>query len=217
MFRQEEEQEWLLDKYEYLFKTDCDVFLTDNLRGFEPNCVLLGHGGYMEHPEMRDEVTKNLARLFQKLGIADGGLNHVGASIFGPTHQVLPVVADHLALTRYLLETEWKSGDPGQWPGWYRGVASMYAIHLAVNKNLQARNVRLNALDSFCLDNKITRDVLHIHAWHCVVDFSKHKWFAGKYRAPEFKGIPKVAKDYCLCVASNSLDGLRKLVAFDPK
>jgi hypothetical protein len=66
-------------------------------------------------------------------------------------------------------------------------------------------------------DNKITRDVLHIHAWHCVVDFSKHKWFAGKYRAPEFKGIPKVAKDDCLCVASNSLDGLRKLVAFDPK
>jgi len=213
MFRQEGEQEWILDRYEHLFKTDCDVFLTANLRGLEPEQVLLGYGGYMEHPETRDEVLQNLVRIFTKLRISDGGLNHVGASIFGPARQVLPVVADHLALTRHLLDTEWKNGDPGKWPGWYRGVASMYAIHLAVNKNLQARNVRLNALDSFCLDNKITRDVLHIHAWHCVADFSKHKWFAGKYRPRSFSGIPEVAKDYCLCVASRSLEELRKLVA----
>jgi hypothetical protein len=211
MFRQEREQEWILDRYEHLFKTDCDVFLTANLRGLEPGQVLLGYGGYMEHPETHDEVVQNLVRIFKKLRISDGGLNHVGASIFGPARQVLPVVADHLALTRYLLDTEWKNGDPGKWPGWYRGVASMYAIHLAVNKNLQARNVRLNALDSFCLDNKITRDVLHIHAWHCVADFSKHKWFAGKYRPRSFSGIPEVAKDYCLCVASSSLEELRKL------
>ncbi|MCX6963522.1 MAG: DUF2827 family protein [Verrucomicrobia bacterium] len=213
MFRQEGEQEWLIDKYDYLLKTDCDVFLTANLRGLEPEQVLLGYGGYMEHPETRDEVVQNLVRIFKKLRISDGGLNHVGASIFGRTRDVLPVISDHLALTRRLLETEWKNGDPGKWPGWYRGVASMYAIHLAVNKNLQARDVRLNALDSFCLDNKITRDVLHIHAWHCVADFSKHKWFAGKYKPRSFSGIPDVAKDYCLCVASRSLEELRKLAA----
>lgn len=213
MFRQEGEQEWLIDKYDYLLKTDCDVFLTANLRGLEPEQVLLGYGGYMEHPETRDEVVQNLVRIFKKLRISDGGLNHVGASISGRTRDVLPVISDHLALTRRLLETEWKNGDPGKWPGWYRGVASMYAIHLAVNKNLQARDVRLNALDSFCLDNKITRDVLHIHAWHCVADFSKHKWFAGKYKPRSFSGIPEVAKDYCLCVASRSLEELRKLAA----
>ena len=213
MFRQGTETEWILEQYDYLLKTDCDVFLTANLRGLAPDQVLIGYGGYMEHAESRDEVAKNLARIARELRIPDAGLNHVGASIFGRTRDVLPVISDHFALTRRLLETEWKNGDPGKWPGWYRGVASMYAIHLAVNKSLQARDVRLNALDSFCLDNKITRDVLHIHAWHCVADFSKHKWFAGKYRPRSFSGIPEVAKDYCLCVASCSLEELRKLAA----
>ena len=211
MFRAGTEREWILDRYDYLLKTDCDVFLTANLRGLAPDQVLLGYGGYMEHTETRDEVAKNLARIARELRIPDAGLNHVGASIFGRTRDVVPVISDHFALTRRLLETEWKNGDPGRWPGWYRGVASMYAIHLAVNKNLQARNIRLNALDSFCLDNKISRDVLHIHAWHCVADFSKHKWFAGKYRPRSFSNIPDLAKDYCLCVASCSLEELRKL------
>lgn len=217
MFRHGSEREWLLDRYEFLLKTDCDVFLTSNLRGMEPDKVLLGYGGYMEAPETRAEVSNHLVRIAKDLGISACSLNHVGASIFGKTRDILPVILDHFTITRHLLETEWKNGSPGKWPGWFRGVASMYAIHLAVNKHLQARDVRLNALDSFCLNNKISKDVLHIHAWHCVEDFSKHKWFAGGYQPMSFTGIPETAKDYCLCVASNSLDGLRKLAVFDSK
>jgi hypothetical protein len=216
MFRHQTEKERILDQYEFLLKTDCDVFLTSNLRGLAPDKVLLGYGGYMEDLESRDEVTKNLSRLAKEYRISDCSLNHVGASIFGKTRDVLPVISDHLAMTRRLLETEWRSGNPGKWPGWYRGVASMYAIHLAVNKNLQARDVRLNALDSFCLDNKISKDVLHIHAWHCVADFSKHKWFAGKYKRPSISALPDKAKDYCLCVASHSLEELRDLAKSKP-
>jgi GT2 family glycosyltransferase len=208
MFRQQAEREWLLDRYDYLLKTDCDVFLTANLRGLKSNQVLIGYGAYMPHSHAGIEVAKNMSRIFKNLCIPDHGLNHVGASIFGRVQQVLPVVADHFAITRHLLETEWINGQTGPWPGWHRGVASMYAIHLAVNKNLQANEVRLNALDSFCVDNKITRDVVHIHAWQCDIPWSKLAFFRGEYSEwkVDFEEAFLNAANYCQWVANLSFD-----------
>ncbi|NBP59050.1 hypothetical protein EBU71_21375, partial [bacterium] len=35
-----------IKKYKYTLKTDCDVFLTANLRGYTPGQLLIGKGGY---------------------------------------------------------------------------------------------------------------------------------------------------------------------------
>ena len=38
-----------LKKYKFIFKTDCDVFLTENIKGYTPSKLLIGEGGYYSH------------------------------------------------------------------------------------------------------------------------------------------------------------------------
>jgi len=203
MFNDQSECDWIASKYDYILKTDSDVFLTKNMMGLKPDRVMIGMGGYMQNFE---EVSSNLSRISKKIGFRDAGLNHVGASIFGKSEIVIPLVKEHFILTKYILLTEFKD-NKGVWPGWSKGVSSMYAIHLAVNNKLSFMNTNLYSLDSLCRDNIIDMNTYHIHAWHGG-DFSKHKWFRGEYKKLESKTMPEVAKDYCLWVASNDLKDL---------
>lgn len=209
MFNSVAECEDVLSRYDYVMKTDCDVFLTANLLGHEPEMVMLGRGGYMTSGA--EEVLANISRIQASLGLKNNRHANVGASLFGPAAKVVKVVRAHFALTQHILKNEWPDGTVGNWPGWYKGVSSMYAIHLAVNHYLMSKEVRLNALDDLCCGNRITKDVLHIHAWHTDLDFSKHRWHAGGYAASEYSEIPSIASEYCLCVASTPLDRLLAL------
>jgi len=215
MFNDDVECERISQRYDYILKTDCDVFLTENMLGQEPDIIMIGRGGYMmREPE---EVMENLVRIQKKLNLNSNFSNHIGASIFGPTDKILKIVKYHFKVTEFILKTEWTDGNPGKWPGWYKGVASMYAIHLVVNHFLSGKEIRLYNLDDYCYDNKITKEVLHIHAWHTDNDFSKHKWYDGKYEKVNYCEIPKISKDFCLCVVSNTLDELQLLLDGKPK
>lgn len=210
MFRENEEIDWIINRYDYILKTDADVFLTKNLLGLNPERVMIGMGGYMSDCKT-EEVKDNLNRIAHNLKLNDNGINHVGASLFAASNVAIKIVKDHYQLTEHILRTEWDQGYSGKWPCWFRGVSSMYAIHLAVNHNLSSHHVNLWCLDSWCLNNKIDKSTYHIHAWHVNEDFSKHKWFDGKYEKLIVDEIPNVAKDYCLWIASNSLEDLLKI------
>jgi len=206
MFNDNSESEWIQSNYEYILKSDADVFLTKNMKGLIPDKTMIGFGGYMI--EGYEDVKKNIERLFLELKIKDKGINHVGASIFGKSKIVIPIVRDHFNVTKIILQKEWNNG-PGKWPGWFKGVSSMYAIHLVVNHYLNPMNVNMYSIDSLCLDNKITKSTYHIHAWHVNQDFSKHKWFLGNYTPVKYNSIPEIAKDYCLWIASNDINSLK--------
>jgi len=205
MFNNNEECIWIENNYTHILKTDCDVFLTKNLLGLSPEKILIGEGDYMG--QKTDEILTNLLRVKEKLGLNYNDLNHIGASVFGPTKYISQLIKHHYTLTEYILKTEFKE-NIGAWPGWYKGVASMYAIHLAVNDMFSRQHVKLYTLDEKCWGNEITKDVYHIHAWHSNIDFSKHKWFRGEYEKYVCDKIPTKAKDYCLWVVSNTLDEL---------
>ena len=87
----------------------------------------------------------------------------------------------------------------------------MYAIHLAVNHNLAAEHVNAWSLDTICGNNIIDNATYHIHAWHTKNDFSKHKWFRNEYKPLKTDQMPTIAKDYCLWIASNSVEDLLKV------
>lgn len=211
MFADKKEAQWICENYSYVLKSDADVFLTKNLKGYTPSKILIGEGGYFSMDEDEVEITqKNLRRIRKKLGLKDSGINHVGASIFGEVNIVVDVVNNHLKLTKYVLESEWQE-DKGKWPIWFRGVASMYAIHLVVNNMFTQQHIVPYALDYKCWSNSILSDTLHIHAWHTSLDFSKHRWFNGEYQKLECIEIPEIAKDYCLWIASNSLGEILKM------
>ena len=206
MFNDASEIEWISKKYDFLLKTDADVFLTENLLGLNPSKTIIGMGGYMQDCTS-EEVKLNLDRIRNNLNLNDSGINHIGASIFGKTDIVLTIVRNHFVVTKYILSNEWKDGN-GKWPCWFKGVCSMYAIHLVVNHFLNIQSINLWGLDDLCWQNDISKNTYHIHAWHSHEDFSKHKWFEGYYSKFNATTTPKIAKDYCLWIASNSLEEL---------
>ena len=211
MFNDPDEANWIIKNYTHILKTDADVFLTEHIKGLTPSKVLIGYGGYMGHsPEDRKEILGNLQKIRDDLKLQNNGMTNIGASIFAKTPLVVSTVRDHFILTKYILQTQWNKSE-GKWPGWFKGVSSMYAIDLVINNNIPTQLISLYTLDTQCWDNLIDSNTYHIHAWHGP-DFSKHKWFNGEYDKLESSEIPKVAKDYCLWIASNTLDELNNVI-----
>jgi len=201
-----------IQKYTHIMRTDCDVFLTQHLSGHAPNRVMLGTGGYIDNARNGHVTVENLNRLAKKMGLKSNYIFHIGASLFGPMKNILAATVRHFDFTREILASEWKEG-PGSWnDGWFSGVSSMYAIHLAVNSLFGKQSVTTCALDELCWETvKITKSVIHIHAWHSNDYFSKHAWFDGKYDKLMSDTVPENAAQYCHWVASSDLDHLRKV------
>ena len=216
MFYPFEEEEWIKKNYTHIMKTDCDVFLTKHLLGRKPAKVLLGLGGYMHwHQDINKnhagETTNKIIEVAKKLGCRYDHINHVGASLFGPTNLVVDVVNFQFTTTEYLLKNEWLTS-PGEHLKWYKGVASMYAVQIAVNHLLSRQHVIAYAIDTVCWQSTIiNEDVIHIHAWHTEQMFSKHCWFRGEYEKLVADAVPINAAEYCLWIASNDLNELKKV------
>jgi hypothetical protein len=207
MFNESSERLWI-SKYKYILKTDCDVFLTKNLLGLEPEKTFIGYGGYMSSKE-GSEVSSKLIEFSKKLNFVYQNINHIGASIFGKTDLLTTLIYSHFLVTKFILKSF--GNDLGKWPGWFRGVSSMYAIHLVINNFCEVKKIKQNTLDEFCADDKITKDTYHIHAWHYDGYFSKHKWFNGEYGKLVVDIIPSVANQYCHWIVSNSLEEILKV------
>lgn len=202
-----------LHRYTHILRTDCDVFLTQHIRGHAPDKMMLGQGGYILQGDAGLTTIQNLNRLREKWGLTNSHIHHVGASIFGPSKYVISVCRRHFELTRDILRTEWSSG-PGSWQsGWFADVSSMYAIDLAVNACLSHQHVIPCSLDEKCWETTpIRKNTLHIHAWHSLQYFSKHSWFKGEYESLRLDRAPDSAAQYCHWVASNTLEVLQEVV-----
>lgn len=161
---------------EYLLKTDCDTFVTSNLRGFRPANLCFGFGEYAYEAEVR----RNLEGWSDKLGFPHIGTHNVGASVLGPRDMVMTFVQVQMEYCERLLEEEF-ADSIGVWPGWYRGVLTMYAGELALRATYPQRHT-LGLLDHHGFgDRTMGSEVLHIHAWHSSHYFSKHEYRAGAY------------------------------------
>lgn len=67
-----------------------------------------------------------------------------------------------LSIARYLLSNEFTDG-PGQWPGWYSGVTSMYSSEIAVNDLVEKVIVDGKKLDYFSTSSNTILNHPHIH------------------------------------------------------
>jgi hypothetical protein len=195
-----------LKKYEYIMKTDCDVFLTQNLKGYTPTKILVGLGGYYNPT---DELKVN----FIKKVCADNGvtyqhINNVGATFFGSTDYVLNVVKHQAIITEKVLLEYFKDRTTCPYSGFHVGISSMIAGEVTVNGLLNRQHIILYALDSKCWKTtKIGSDVLHIHAWHSYDKWSKHDFFKGLYSDWEvnYEDRYESAANYCHWVATNDI------------
>jgi len=169
-----------LKKYEYLFKTDCDVFLTHNLKGYTPSKIHIGQGGfYNSEDEKKIEFIKKISSDFN---LKYRHMSNIGASFFGKTNQVLGLVKNQIVVTEHILNNFFKEGDEDKESGFHKGVSSMIAGEVVLNGLCIQQHVNLYTIDSKCWENtEIGSDVLHIHAWHSSQKWSKHAFFNGEY------------------------------------
>ncbi len=110
-------------------------------------------------------------------------MTNVGSTWFGPTAMVREAAGIAEAVTRRLLRGPFRD-DPGQWPGWYRGVEIKYAGEIAVNYCVPDAP-RADLLDAPSTSTaSITRwPHTHFHCEHTHALFSRHHFIEGSYSA----------------------------------
>jgi hypothetical protein len=194
------EQADFLDDYDLILRTDADTFLTPAWNSFYPTLYKTGQGGYANNEQVRE----NLRQLANEFGLRHQGRHNLGATHYGEAKLVREVCRLALPISEYLLTVEFEE-DEGEWPGWYKGVTTMYSCEIAVNHLVDEFEIDGDKLDYGSAASDSITDHPHIHCWHTNNLFSKFEFEAGNYDglSTENLDINKV-KNYCLYIALKS-------------
>ncbi|TFB14289.1 hypothetical protein E3U55_14005 [Filobacillus milosensis] len=195
-----EKQADFLVKYDYILRTDADTFLTPAWNAFYPDFYTVGRGGYVNDKETRS----NIRRIASHFNLRHQGLFNLGSTHYGNASLVREVCKLATELTAYILTEEFKSGE-GKWPGWYRGVTSMYACEIATNHLVEQLTIDPERLDFGSASEESIQNHPHIHCWHTDNMFSKFHFTAGKYDHLNTKDLDvDIINNYCLSMALKS-------------
>jgi len=187
----------VLDGYDLVLRTDADVFLLPAWRDYRPSGFRVGRGLYAHDQHVRDRLAAHAGRL---------GLRYAGRTDLGSTHCGPPAVVRRVAALAFEIADDLWSGefhrDPGRWPGWFRGVTTMYANELAVNHLVDEFERDAANLDAASTSRAAPTSAAHVHCWHTDQLFSKFAYRAGAYDKLDPAGLdPAQIRHYCLCLA----------------
>ncbi|CAH1774146.1 unnamed protein product [Owenia fusiformis] len=178
----------VLMRYDWILRSDTDVFLTPTLLKWRPKYNLVtGEGGYGDL--FNRQRLKNISL---KLNLTHRGVTNFGSTWYGRPKQFLIAAKLTLNISRYLYENEFKpnlsgleviftegTDSNGKWPMWWRPVSTMYGSELALNHLIPGINQSYKAidlLDAFSSRRKPALLYPHIHCWHGEAEFSKHRF-----------------------------------------
>jgi len=166
-------------KYTHFLKSDCDVFLTRYLRNFRPRLPTFGRGGsYADKVEVREKLQELSNKIFSVKSIPI--VNYQIGSSYMMSIEDLIFNDMVLNVGNYLMTNCFPTY--GEWPGWYKGVCTMYATCLAANARFPQHSYNLSSFDSMSMaKQKVSNSDYHIHAFHTYEYFSKRNYREGKY------------------------------------
>ncbi|KAF0705782.1 Aste57867_6939 [Aphanomyces stellatus] len=198
----------IYERYDWVLRTDIDVFLTPAFSKWHPNKMIIGGGGYQTA-----DNSKRLDRISADMGLVTNNLHSVGSTWYGPTELVRDCAKLTVKAMKHLHENEFtaeeKSDEYGTkgWPEWHYGVLTLYAGHIAINHCTHGHPV---AKDESMLDYPTahtdeTNKHAHLHTWQNGNRFSKFAFDEGAY-ANENKTTLDLAKvsDYAMYMALDS-------------
>jgi hypothetical protein len=193
-------QEWLL-QYSYILKTDLDVVLTPNWNSHYPQGFETGLGAYNNDFNTKQKLNDVVERLKLKI---NGKYNYnIGSSWYGSSDKILSVAQLTVKICREFLLNEFKNF-VGEWPGFFRGVTSLYASEIAINYLID--NINYNNIDIDSDSNSLKINATHIHFIHCDIMFSKHAFLEGKYTDVDPNSLnTDIINQYCLFCALTSV------------
>ena len=189
-----------LDNYNLILRTDVDTFLTPAWNSFYPQLYTVGQGRYANS----NQVKNNIKRIANHFDLSHQEIHNLGATHYGNAQLVRAVARLALSLSEYLLTTEFKENE-GSWPGWYKGVTTMYSCEIAVNHLVPEFKIDQTKLDydSTATDSITTHP--HIHCWHTNNMFSKFQFLAGNYDHLSINNLDiNQVNNYCLYIALKS-------------
>lgn len=185
-----------LAEFKYLLRTDNDCFLTPNFPNLRPRLATFGVGMYSQV----SAVVIRLAQIAEEWNITPS-FNNIGSTFMMYSGLALQYCQLQMEYCRKLDQDGFPTG-MGEWPGWYKGVLTMYAGNLAANAFF-GMGLTLGGLDCHCMSqDRMCATDYHIHAWHTYDYFSKFDWRNGKYRDVDMSKLdPTKIADYCLFIA----------------
>ena len=196
-----------LNRYSHLLHTHADVFVSPAWNRFYPDVFTWGGGGYANDAD----ITRRLRELAEEYGLTHRGHTNIGVSWYGPTEVVRRTAALAEMLTKHLVTHSFAT-DPGEWPGWFRGVAHLYAAEIAVN-HCAPYGRRSHLLDAVSTSDARIDRYPHIHCVHTNARFSKHLFAAGRYGPEDAEELDLgVVRDYCLAMSLRSLEDVEAAV-----
>lgn len=198
-------------QYPWLLRTDADIFLTPKLADFRPNFPVHGRGRY----HIDDDFKEKMLDFCQRHGVKHFGHFGCGSSLMSSSELMIPFLRRQIYWCRQLMDEFGK--DPknwGEWPGWFRGVTTMYAAEIAANENYwnMLYNGYERILDISCSDNyPIDSMTFHIHAVHSSNYFSKFKLRDGAYQSIDPDTLDRsIIPQYCHWLAVASVEQVKQ-------
>jgi hypothetical protein len=213
-------KDYLLNKnYKYMLKTDSDVFITPNFKDFFPDItqIYTGGGGY-SHIEgnVKDRIKKIAVR--ENLRYQD--VTDIGATWYGSCKLLIDIAELTLKNTGIILEKDFKENE-GKWPGFFRGVSSMYGSELAINDLVDKNKIIISSkFDARSDSTELWKKtgVYHIHCWHGSKMFCKFENRDKKYLNYDINKLNyNKTNEYCLLLSLRHKDKLLSLIKEDYK
>jgi hypothetical protein len=190
-------------EYDYVCKTDTDVFLTPIMNNFpfETNKIYVGLGSYSISPgsvgALQDAAIKFGYPEYKR--IAD-----MHSTIIGPTKDIIDIMrlSDELEETMYYgLEEDGAWGSDILWRGpigLNSGVCSMYAMEIVLSSVYNRKNIIVtDLLDATSESYRPWTEVYHMHQYHHDFIYSKFQAKWGSYLDAEYTN-GRTCADYSL-------------------
>lgn len=200
-------------RYKWLLRTDADVFLTEHLCGLRPNFPVHGNGqGLYNSPDVWDKMLD----FCQRHGFEHHRVFGCGHSLLAPSDHVLFFVKEQARVAELVLRDF--GNDPGHWPGWSRGVTTMYAAEIVANHYYDAflayGKTQILDVPSFSV-GAIDHLTFHIHGIHTNDYFSKHHYRAGKYSHIDRQVLDRTKiNQYCHWIVATPLEEIKELASY---
>jgi len=177
-----------LAKYDFLLRTDMDVFLTPFFSKWLPiNCgFYVGRGGFSN-----DFNDKRFRRISRDLNLGYAGSRNLGSTWYSTPNQFRLVSYLTLFGMAYLSVEEFtrpeREGKAGTllWPEWHYGVLLLYGQSLGMNHLIATKQINViplpDLIDFPSGNSESIFKILHIHVFHGEDLFSKFVFKMGRY------------------------------------
>lgn len=192
------DNEEILKQYDYIIKTDTDVFFTPSLNNHIFDDKIYFGSGY--HKSSVDQMFK-LANKFKYNKYKN--IISPNSTLFGKSEDIINIINESDILCKKIFYELCPDGDFGKTiDKWgkelYAGTATLIATEIVLASNYEeSKLIYTDKIDANCVSENNFLDVYHIHQWHTDSIYSKFKARDGLYDNMDYKNDKSISS-YCL-------------------